>query len=176
MRADKMKKGKEIEITVGDVFGIPVKNNNDQCYEICRFLIEELVGNDVRHLSSIHGRLVDNGNSVKIGTLDRKKAQSRRRVVEIQSRSTNELLNRIPPSPLIQEENIFPLEDLDSLRAEINYLRKANESINCNNSEEESVLQRAHLEVQQARKKLSDWAFQRDTSNEITANIEALVS
>jgi dynactin complex subunit len=174
LRTDRMEKGWDCELTVGDVFGIPVKNNDDHFYEICRFLIEEVV-EDQKKLSAKNARVVDKNNFVKVGDINRK--QSRVRNHHSDMGSTKRLTNsenskrvRLP-----NPENLLLNEDLAGLNAEIDFLRGANESFRWNSTDDISILRRAQNEVRQARKQLSDWVLQADVPNEIAASIEALV-
>ena len=167
IRADKLKKGKGFELTVGDVFGIPVRSKNDQSYEMCRFLIEELIEDHVHHLSCMDGKLVDKDTFAKVGDLDRKKNRSRRQMVDVRNIKRKHDINK--------KSDSLGSQDLDDLCAEINFLRETNENFNLSGSEDLTFLQRAQKEVLQARKQLSTWAFQNDVPNDIAVTIQNLV-
>ena len=171
-----MEKGTDTELSVGDVFGIPVKNHDDKFYEICRFLVEEL--SEEQNISSKSGRIVDTHTFIKIGEFDRKRHRSRRQWTETEyvKESNGESRKRIRlANPDNADENAFEQGDINGLCAEINFLRGANEISKWNHSDDLSILRRAQHEVRQARKQLSEWVLKTDIPNEIAINIEALV-
>jgi hypothetical protein len=179
VRADRVHRDEAILLNSGDVFGIPVKNNNDQFYETCRFLVEELLDDENRRITKPpNSKILDDHAVAKIGDLEKRKYRNRPRNSEIQSIkriSNTESQKRIRPSAPIHHEKMESDDDytdIDRLCTEIKFLRDANERFPFNRSDS---LQRAKNEVQEARKQLSDWAFEADVPSEIAANIQKLV-
>jgi hypothetical protein len=182
VRADKVHRGQAIPLNSGDIFGIPVKNNNDQFYEICQFLVEELLDDEnCRITVPQNSKILDNHSIARIGDSEKSKYRNRTRNSEFQSLkqiSNTESQKRIRPSTSILHKNSdfddqYP--DIDMLCTEIKFLRDANERFPFNRSDKTSLLQRAQNEVHQARKQLSDWAFQADVPSEIATKIQLLV-
>jgi hypothetical protein len=157
-----------------------VKNNNDQFYEICRFLVEELLDGEIRHITvPPNAKLIDDHTVAKIG--ERIKHRDRKGNPEfdnIKRISNTESRKRVrPASPDLNQKTNSDDDDpnIDMLCSEIKFLRNANEHLPFNRTEQISCLQRAQSEVHQARKLLSDWALQSDVPSELAANIQILV-
>jgi hypothetical protein len=164
------------------VFGIPVKNNNDQFYEICRFLVEELIDDENRRITvPKDSKILDDHAIAKIGNYAKKMHRNRPRDPDFESIkriSNTESQKRIRPANPVHHKKSDSDDndpDIDMLCTEIQFLRDANEHFSFNRTDQTSFLQRAQNEVYQARKQLSDWAFQADIPSEIAANIQILV-
>jgi hypothetical protein len=181
VRADRVHKHQSITLSSGDVFGVPVKNNHDQFYEICRFLVEELLDGETRHVAvPKNSKILDDQAVSKIRDLERKKIRNRQEISEferIKRTSNTESRKRIRPCSPVPLRNTSDEDDpnIDDLCSEIKFLRDANERFPLKFGSDPTFLQRAQNEVHLARKQLSDWAFQADVPSEIAANIQILV-
>jgi hypothetical protein len=181
-RKDRINRESPSKIQFGDIFGIPIKNNDDVNYETCQFRLEELAVQEHENQQNCLRNVSEMNKSAafKKGNKRKFSQESQDNQVGQRDETDNARSKKRKHSSVSahSKENIhlYYNDRVDGLCAEINFLRKANDQTNIFDCDDGPILERARHEVHQARRQLADWFWQADLPNEISANIQKLVS